>query len=223
MAAVNTRTVLVDVLDAQGRVLLRERVALAEGRSTITVGRSVTADVTLDDDYVAELHATLDIAPNGQILANDLGTLNGIIVAGARRRGAQALLLPDGRLQLGRTSLRVRTDGASTGPEKRDATEPMMPERPWVLVAGVAALIGAGQLIHSSWIGAPRDLLGSIVASASTIAMVASSLFSTRSRGGLDCGLGSVVARHGRRMALAPACLHSPGGGRLRGGCRRHP
>jgi len=157
--------VVVEGVDGHGRVQWRERVTLHADRTAFTIGRSMHADVTLDDPHAAALHASVEIKPDGRIFVNDLGSMNGLVVCGKRWLGARGLELPDHTLQIGRTRLRVRT-----------AHEPLEPERPYYLrasllvhspawIAAIAALLGGLQLVYVSWLSAPRDLAASIVTS----------------------------------------------------------
>jgi pSer/pThr/pTyr-binding forkhead associated (FHA) protein len=158
--------VLVDCLDNRGRVQFRERFALGDGRRTFVIGRSVNADVTVDDDHVAPLHASVEVTTDGRLLARDLGTLNGIIVAGKRHHAVAdgaGVSLDDGRLQVGRTHVRVRASSQPLAPERSD-----QPGRTSLLdnparLAGLGALAVVAQSVYDAWLGAPRDLLGSTV------------------------------------------------------------
>jgi hypothetical protein len=161
---VSAERIVVEGLDSHGHVQWRERVVLDDGRRTFTIGRSAHADVPLDDPYAAALHASVEVMPDGRLLASDLGSVNGLIVGGKRCGNAGALELPDNTLQIGRTRLRVRT-----------GQERLAPERPYRLssasvrgpawIAAIAALVSVLQLAYASWLGAPRDLTMSIVTS----------------------------------------------------------
>jgi hypothetical protein len=160
---VSAETVLVEVCGVQGRVLARERVVLDAARRAFTVGRSVNADVTIDDDYAAPVHASIEVTPEGRILVSDLGSRNGIVVADKRRQGASGVELADGMFKIGHTRLRVRTARESLAPEKPDQIEAASLLRNPALVAAAAALICAAQLAYSKWLEAPRDLAAEIV------------------------------------------------------------
>ncbi len=162
----NAETVLIEILGGHGRVQMRERVTLDGGQRTFTIGRSVQADVTLDDAHAAALHASVEITPDGRIRVSDLGSLNGIVVAGKRHRGAggaQAVELTDGILQIGRTRLRIRSAHEALAPEKPDPLRPASIMRDPAWIAGAGALVGGMQLAYTSWLGAPRDLATVIV------------------------------------------------------------
>lgn len=168
----SAESVLIECLDSHGRVSRRERVAICADKRTFTIGRSMQADVILDDDQAAPLHAALEITPQGRILASDLGSINGIIVAGKRHRQACALALADNMLQIGRTRLRVRTAQETLAPEKPDRSRPASLLRHPAWVAGAGALAVGAQMIFATWISAPRDLAEGIVFSLSIAALV---------------------------------------------------
>jgi hypothetical protein len=160
-----SETVVIEQLDGRARVVMRDRVRLRPETRTFTIGRSVNADVTLDDEHAAALHAEIEITEDGQVLARDLGSLNGIVAAGTRHRDASGLALTDAPFQIGRTRLRVRTQTEALAAEKPDqlltgpasfATDPV-----WLAIFGALACLA--QHFYSSWVGAPRDLLDSFV------------------------------------------------------------
>lgn len=168
--------VLVECVDARGRVQWRERLQLDGDRRRFTIGRSVSADVTLDDDHVAALHAAVEIAPDGQVLIRDLGSINGILFAGKRHCGATgaatAIEVGSRSFQLGRTHLRVRSAQETLPPEKPDhAQQASLLGHPlWLSAAGAAVVVA--QSVYSSWLQAPRDLTSSIVSAIALTAVV---------------------------------------------------
>ncbi|MBO0764473.1 MAG: FHA domain-containing protein [Hyphomicrobiaceae bacterium] len=164
--------VIVEGLDGNGRVEWRQRVELNAGRA-FTIGRSLEADVTLDDPHAAALHASVEVADDGRLFATDLGSLNGLVVGGKPWRNAQSLELPDSTLQVGRTRLRVRTAHERLDPERPYAMPTSPLERRPAWIAGIAALATAAQVVYACWLGAPRDLAISIVTSMSLAAAVA--------------------------------------------------
>lgn len=160
MEDVTAESVLVEVCAVNGRVLVRQRVTLDAGRRAFTVGRSVNADVTIEDDYAAPVHASIEVTAEGRILASDLGSRNGIVVAGRRHQGAATIELPDGMVKVGHTRLRVRTARESLAPEKPDQIEPASILRNPAFVAVVGALACVTELAYLKWLDAPRDLAG---------------------------------------------------------------
>src|SRR5262245_13291456 len=149
--------VIVEALDGHGRVQWRERVALSDGRRAFTIGRSIDADVTLDDPYAAALHASVEIAQDGRMLANDLGSVNGLIVRGKRWSNACGVELPDNTLQIGRTLLRVRSGQAALAPEKPYHPLALSSALGPAAMAALATVVSVLEVVYTSWLGAPRD------------------------------------------------------------------
>jgi FHA domain-containing protein len=170
---VSAEIVVIERLDSHARVQSRDRIALSDGRRTFTIGRSIRADVTLDDPHAAVMHACVEITPDGRILASDLGSVNGLVVGGKRLRNASGLALADGTLQVGRTRLRVRTEQECLEPEKPDQLRPLSLLDGPAWIAGTGALVAGLQLAYGSWLGAPRDLAAGIVTSLAGAASIA--------------------------------------------------
>ena len=158
MSAEPGASVLIEILDSHGRVQMRERLELVDGRRTFTLGRAVEADVTMDDAHVAALHAAVEITTDGRMLVSDLDTVNGLVIAGKRHRGARNMEIADGLLQIGRTRLRVRAAHQKLPPEMPDQLRPASALRDPAWIAGIGALTGAAQLGYVTWLEAPRDL-----------------------------------------------------------------
>ncbi|MFG2332323.1 FtsK/SpoIIIE domain-containing protein [Streptomyces sp. NPDC048604] len=80
----------------------------------IRVGRSLDADVPLDDPDVSRIHCTVTVEAGGRVTVADLGSTNGTSLDGAEV-GARAVPLPPGALlRLGESALRL-TPPASCG------------------------------------------------------------------------------------------------------------
>jgi hypothetical protein len=160
---VSDETILIECLDGHGRVLSRQRFQLTDLSRKLTIGRSIHADVILDDPYAAGLHAAIEVTPEGRVLASDLGSVNGLVVGGDRRNGVRDLELRDDTLQVGRTRLRVRTAREAVDAERPDHLRPSdLPHRAgWVAVTAAAAC--ALQTMYTTWLGAPHDLTAALV------------------------------------------------------------
>jgi FHA domain len=166
-------TVLVETLDSHGRVTGRERIALREPDHAFSVGRSIQADVVLDDPFAAAMHACLYVTPDGMLHATDLGSVNGIVVGGKRYHEAANLPLPGKLLQIGRTRLRVRTEGDNLDPEKRDGSGTFTDfAHSAPLIAALTGLGGALQVMYAAWVGAPQDLAVIIVTALAGTAVI---------------------------------------------------
>jgi hypothetical protein len=163
METVKPELIVVETLGSHERVQARDRIALTAEKRHVTIGRSAEADVILDDAYAAALHASVEAAPDGTILVSDLGSENGVGIAGRRHKGAQQLPVPGGLLQIGRTRLRVRSTTETLPPEKPDRAGIVLDlgSPSWAAAAG--ALACAVYVAYAAWLEAPRDVAGTIV------------------------------------------------------------
>ncbi|TQK44914.1 FtsK/SpoIIIE family protein [Streptomyces sp. SLBN-118] len=87
----------------------------------IRVGRSVDADVPLDDPDVSRLHCAVTVAEDGRVTVADLGSTNGTTLDGTAV-GSHPVRLPAGALlRLGESTLRVtqgtRAQSLATAPD----------------------------------------------------------------------------------------------------------
>jgi hypothetical protein len=96
------RVIVIEVLDRRGRV--RERVRLS--RFPAFVGRAYTNDVVLEDRFVSPRHCAIGATESGEILLEDLGSLNGVKVLNAPSSGSCTLRSGD-RFRIGETILRL--------------------------------------------------------------------------------------------------------------------
>jgi FHA domain len=159
---------VVDVIDGDG--VVRERIRFAKAKSPISIGRSLTCDVVVDDAYVAPVHAILEITPSGTVRVSDAGSRNGIVVAGVRHRSASGVALVDECLQLGRSTIRVRTAEGALEPERIDGP-PVASRRlrPTVWAAVFGTAVGT-HVVYENWLGAPQDLVMAVVTGFATLA-----------------------------------------------------
>ena len=107
----------IEVLARNGEVLARHRVDAEEAR----VGRAFDNDVVVDDPHVAPHHLRLFRGEDGALMAEDLGTVNGLYAEHGARRVARIALAGAPGLRIGRTTLRVH-----------DATQAVAPEKPLI-------------------------------------------------------------------------------------------
>lgn len=129
----------IETLSRQGSVSRRHRVELAAG-GEIRIGRGYDNHVIVDDPFVAASHLRLVRDEAGALVAEDLGSANGLYVDQDRRRTPRAVI--DGRrtLRLGRTRLRVRQAADAVAPER--VLRPRMQLWPIVAVLGIVLLGG---------------------------------------------------------------------------------
>ncbi len=87
--------------------------------SVLVVGRSTTADVSIDDESLSRSHARLEIGP--QIAITDLGSRNGTFVRGRRipseQRTAVGIEEP---VEIGRVLLRITRRAIAAVPARRE-------------------------------------------------------------------------------------------------------
>ncbi|MEZ3182888.1 FHA domain-containing protein [Streptomyces pimonensis] len=87
----------------------------------IRIGRSVDADVPLDDPDVSRLHCAVTVAPDGGVSVADLGSTNGTTLDGRRVGPRPVRLAPGALLRIGESALRLTP---AAGPRARAATTP---------------------------------------------------------------------------------------------------
>lgn len=109
----------VEILSRHRDVVSRVRIAGAE----VTVGRGYDNDVIVDDPYVAARHLRVSRDAAGQLVAEDLDSVNGIFLDGGK--GPIARLVIDGTtpFRIGHTLLRIRTSDYAVEPERRALAE----------------------------------------------------------------------------------------------------
>ncbi|MFF3393210.1 FHA domain-containing protein [Streptomyces sp. NPDC002669] len=73
----------------------------------IRIGRSVDADVPLDDPDVSRLHCAVTVSADGRVSVADLGSTNGTLLDGAEVRDRPVRLKPGALLRLGESTLRL--------------------------------------------------------------------------------------------------------------------
>ena len=148
--------ILVDVLDAHGHLVSRQRLSLAVGGPPISIGRDVTNDVIVDDPYAAPRHAELSLCEDGSLRMTDASEMNGIIVRGERMRGARLVALPGGTVGIGRSTLRIRSARDPVPPETPDLESLQIRHREYSLaIAGALLCIAYG--VFTVWLSSPDD------------------------------------------------------------------
>ncbi|TGA83466.1 FHA domain-containing protein, partial [Streptomyces palmae] len=111
----------------------------------VRIGRSMDADVPLDDPDVSRLHCAVTVADDGRITVADLGSTNGTTLDG-ERVGARAVpLAPDAMLRIGESVLRLRAPAVRPGtlPTSTDGEGHVRVEVPGNGSAGAAGSVPA--------------------------------------------------------------------------------
>jgi len=102
----------VEVVDRLGSVQQRKRV----DSLPVTIGRAYTNAVIIDDRFVSPEHVRLDRDPKGDLIVEDLATLNGTYQWPESRRITRLPVGRECRLRIGETLLRVRSPDIEIDP-----------------------------------------------------------------------------------------------------------
>ena len=133
----------VEVLSHDGGVAARVPVERAEAR----VGRAFDNDVVVDDPHVAPHHLRIYRGEDGELVAEDLGTLNGLFPEHAAHRVPRLSLARAPGFRIGRTTLRVRDAAHPVAPEKL-----LTPPRAHAAWAGILGAILLLMLLVLQWL-----------------------------------------------------------------------
>ncbi|HTS84758.1 MAG TPA: FHA domain-containing protein [Usitatibacter sp.] len=133
----------IEVLSRHGEVGSRQRI---EG-DVATVGRAFDNDVVLDDPHVAPHHLRISRGEDGELAAEDLGTLNGLFHEHGATRTPRVSLAKEPGIRIGRTVLRVH-DSRHPVPPERLLTPPRAHAK-WAVGLGVAVV---GTLAILEWL-----------------------------------------------------------------------
>jgi hypothetical protein len=104
----------IEILGRDGEVAARHPVH----RWPATAGRGYSADVIIDDPFVAPLHVRIEPAAYGRFRVDDLQSVNGIALLPSEQRVAAAEAGPDDVVRLGRTQIRIRAASYAVRPEQ---------------------------------------------------------------------------------------------------------
>jgi hypothetical protein len=133
----------VEILSRHREVIVRHR---CDG-DVARVGRAYDNDVVVDDPYVAPHHLRIARGDDGRLVAEDLGSANGLFEADGSSPVARTAIDGDRPVRIGRTLLRVR-DGTYAVPAERIAARPA---RLWPATVALIAVLVAMSLV-SLWL-----------------------------------------------------------------------
>jgi hypothetical protein len=137
--------VILEVLHPGGT---RTRHGLAQ--LPLTLGRSLSNDLVLDDPYVDASHARLVRDESGVLLLEDLGSINGLMADEGRLRG-RIPVRPGAEVRLGRTMLRFRDPNEPVSPALLDDPSGRAAPAPAAFVAGVQPQPVRGVAAAARW------------------------------------------------------------------------
>jgi len=145
----------IEVLSRQGDVASRHRIAGDEAR----VGRAFDNDVVVDDPHVAPHHLRIARGEDGELAAEDLGTLNGLFSEHGARRMTRLPLAKEPGMRIGRTILRVHDAAHAVEPE-RLLTPPRAHAR-WAAGLGAALVV---LLLLTQWLSTTGENSANLLA-----------------------------------------------------------
>jgi hypothetical protein len=125
----------IEVLSRHGEVAARERIEGEEAR----IGRAFDNDVVVDDPHVAAHHLRIYRGEDGELVAEDLGTLNGLYSEHGAKRVTRLPLAKEPGIRIGRTTLRVHDAAHDVDPEK--LLTPPRAHASWAAGLGAALLL----------------------------------------------------------------------------------
>ncbi|MEU7023277.1 FtsK/SpoIIIE domain-containing protein [Streptomyces sp. NPDC046203] len=120
----------------------------------IVIGRSVDADVPLDDPDVSRTHCTVTVSPDGRVTVADPGSTNGTTLDGTPVGARPVRFAPGAVLRVGESALRLTT-GPAGGPEDTLAT--VSDGEGHLRVAHAGTLAGPGSASGTNGPNGPRN------------------------------------------------------------------
>ncbi len=144
-----------EVVDRSG--LVRERVSLDQ--SPVIIGRAYDCQVIIDDPYVCPQHVKVSLVENGELLIEDLGSVNGLSVTKHGAKQSQLQLRPGGDCFIGWTKLRFRRRDEQVLPARHDHSRQLvfsLLQQPKFLA--ILIIFPFLQLMFSSWLEEARQV-----------------------------------------------------------------
>ncbi|HET6264502.1 MAG TPA: FHA domain-containing protein [Usitatibacter sp.] len=144
----------IEVLARDGEVQLRSRIETPEAR----IGRAFDNDVVVNDPHVAPHHLRVFRGEDGELVAEDLGSVNGLYTEHGARRVPRLSLKGEPGIRIGRTILRIH-DAAHAVPAERPLTPPSA-HAAWDV--GLAAML-FGLILLLNWLNLTTEPTANVV------------------------------------------------------------
>jgi hypothetical protein len=109
----------VEVLSRHRDVTARVRINASE----LSIGRGYDNDVIVDDPYVAARHVRVFHDEAGQLVAEDIGSANGMYLDGKRSRLTRVVVDGNVPIRIGQTLIRIREIGHAVEHERLGGSE----------------------------------------------------------------------------------------------------
>jgi hypothetical protein len=150
----------IEILSRHGEVVQRHRIDADEAR----IGRAYDNQIILDDPHVGAHHARVVRQASGELIAEDLGSANGLFEDESRQSVRRIVLSGDRPIKIGATRVRVRDANYAVVAERQFTQR----SRGWQIVMALGVAVVALQLV-ATWlgqVGEPRlaDYAGPVVA-----------------------------------------------------------
>ena len=146
------QVIWVEILSRRRDVATRYRFEGPE----IRIGRAYDNDVVLDDPFVAANHVRLFRSADGELIAEDAGSANGLFLDRDKQRQERIVIDGERPIRIGHTHLRIRDGNHAVPPERTSRHAPRA--LPLAVIAALAvAVLGIEAL--SAWLadtGEPR-------------------------------------------------------------------
>jgi hypothetical protein len=144
----------IEVMSRHGEVAARERIDAPEAR----IGRAFDNDVVVDDPHVAPHHLRIFRGEDGELVAEDLGTLNGLYAEHGTRRIERLTLAREPGIRIGRTTLRVHDGAHAVAPERL-----LAPPRAHAAWAGALGVVLIALILLLGWLGLTTEATANLI------------------------------------------------------------
>ncbi len=106
------KIIFVEILNRRNRIKSRIRL----NNFPVTIGRAYTNNIIIDDRFIDPEHVRLSFDEGGNLVAEDLGSKNGLHQLKPLKRVKSVIILPGTQIRVGHTVLRFRSPDYNVGP-----------------------------------------------------------------------------------------------------------